>query len=232
MFLYKKIPNFGSSIGTISTFYLSTKKLYHMRYNCSMLEQSIVPSGIFGNSEQNIKIFENFIEEKDLVFLQNFCKTINNFEPVEDSCWDNRTLREDSLYKQNRKIFIMLKYKYSIKIKKMIEDYFKFLLLNSPVSIAVWRVEDEQSPHIDKEDKFGNPSWGTHLYDFSSLIYINEDFGGGELYFPNQDIEIKPKSGCLAFFPGDRFYPHGVKKITSGERFTVPIFWTAKEKFT
>jgi hypothetical protein len=48
------------------------------------------------------------------------------------------------------------------------------------------------------------------------VIYINDDFVGGELYFPTKGIEIKPTAGsCLIFDTGEEFL-HGVRKVGPG----------------
>ena len=60
--------------------------------------------------------------------------------------------------------------------------------------------------------------WSGHL---ACLIYLNDDYEGGEIYFPRQDISIKPKAGTLITFPGSLHYIHGVNKITSGTRYTI-----------
>jgi hypothetical protein len=44
-------------------------------------------------------------------------------------------------------------------------------------------------------------------YDLASLFYFNDEYEGGELYFPVQHgIEFQPKAGAAYFFPGDRHY--------------------------
>jgi hypothetical protein len=51
---------------------------------------------------------------------------------------------------------------------------------------------------------------------FAVVMYINDDFTGGELYFPLKGIEIKPKAGsCLIFDTGKEFL-HGVRKVGPG----------------
>lgn len=62
--------------------------------------------------------------------------------------------------------------------------------------------------------------------DIATLIYLNDDYEGGEIYFPQLGIEIKPKPGDLVMFPDNPGYVHGVKSITSGVRFTTPRWFT------
>ena len=62
---------------------------------------------------------------------------------------------------------------------------------------------------------------------FASMLYLSDDFQGGELYFPLQDnFEIKPKIGMLAMFSGDFNHLHGVRQITNGTRYVQSTFWS------
>lgn len=111
-----------------------------------------------------------------------------------------------------------------------------------------WRKGREQTPHIDyfyeEEpghdyeklaanglpksflDTFGVMFQTKH---YSSLIYLNEDYSGGELYFPNHNFSIKPEVGTLICFRGDEHTMHGVKKVEDGIRYTVSLFWEDTE---
>lgn len=66
-----------------------------------------------------------------------------------------------------------------------------------------------------------------HNYDgrehivFNSLIYLNNDYLGGEFY--TKTAEIKPEIGMLTLFNGQETY-HGVKQVEGKDRFTL-IFW-------
>lgn len=52
----------------------------------------------------------------------------------------------------------------------------------------------------------------------SLLGALNDDYQGGELYICNQKIELK--AGSLVIFPSNFMYPHEVKEVTSGTRFS------------
>lgn len=54
--------------------------------------------------------------------------------------------------------------------------------------------------------------------DRAALLYLNENYEGGILNFPNQNWSIKPKPGTLIFFEGDHTIPHEVTKVTAGIR--------------
>lgn len=53
----------------------------------------------------------------------------------------------------------------------------------------------------------------------STVLFLNDDFEGGELIFPNQDISIKPKAGQLVLFPSNYAYAHESTKITKGIKY-------------
>lgn len=51
---------------------------------------------------------------------------------------------------------------------------------------------------------------------YATIIYINDEYLDGELFFPKLGIELKPKPGTMLFFPGNEEYEHGVKHVGEG----------------
>jgi len=67
--------------------------------------------------------------------------------------------------------------------------------------------------------------------DISALLYLNEDFKGGDLYFPDHNIRISPKSGMLVFFMGTEDYHHTVEVVTEGNREAlVGFYWPVETR--
>jgi hypothetical protein len=62
-------------------------------------------------------------------------------------------------------------------------------------------------------------------FDKSAILYLNNSYEGGELFFPNQNLLIKPEIGDLIFFEGDLNKPHEVKIVTKGERHAFITFY-------
>lgn len=59
----------------------------------------------------------------------------------------------------------------------------------------------------------------------ASIIYLNDDYVDGELYFVNKNYNIKPDPGTLMIFPGNEEYEHGVKTVGDGPiRYVLPGF--------
>ncbi len=64
----------------------------------------------------------------------------------------------------------------------------------------------------------------------SSVLYLNDNYSGGELYFPYFDITFKPKAGSVILFPSNFMYVHEVKTITDGIRYSFPNWFHNLEK--
>lgn len=58
----------------------------------------------------------------------------------------------------------------------------------------------------------------------SFVLFVNDDYEGGELYFPRQDILVKPEKGMALFFPSGVTHPHGVRPVLKGTRYTI-VSW-------
>lgn len=62
---------------------------------------------------------------------------------------------------------------------------------------------------------------------WSAILYLNsseEDYEGGEIWFPKQDIVHSPKLGELVYFKADVDHPHEVKPVLSGNRKCIVFF--------
>ena len=69
----------------------------------------------------------------------------------------------------------------------------------------------------------------TEIEDRSVLLYLNNNYDGGEIYFPKLNISIKPKPGTLIFFEGNEDTAHGVKEISNGCRINfISFLWPIK----
>ena len=107
-------------------------------------------------------------------------------------------------------------------IVKKVVDFFKYTLnLNLSIiqaEIQNWNISSDSDLHIHDANNRTSTK-------FNSLIYLNDDFDGGE-FFTKNGIIIKPKSGKLTLFNGSKVY-HGVKKVYNKDRLTL-IFWWNK----
>jgi hypothetical protein len=58
----------------------------------------------------------------------------------------------------------------------------------------------------------------------SAVIYLNDNYEGGEIYYPRIDNKvIKPKTGDIAIFPSNYIYEHASLPIKSGTKYCVVV---------
>lgn len=100
-----------------------------------------------------------------------------------------------------------------------------------PPSVLKYGPGGRYNAHSDSEywDE-GSHTWKRSLdRDYSILIYLNEGFEGGTLFFPNFDYRIAPKRGMMIAFPSDHRYIHAAEPLISGTRFAV-VSWAKAKK--
>lgn len=79
------------------------------------------------------------------------------------------------------------------------------------------------------ENKLHHDNWlEDQINDHSGLLYLNDDYEGGLLQFPNENVSLKPKKGTFICFIGDDTLPHEVTKITSGHRVNLISFYSIR----
>jgi hypothetical protein len=85
----------------------------------------------------------------------------------------------------------------------------------SPISISKYDEGKFMGPHTDEMS-------GAHI---SGVLYLNDNYRGGELEFPNQGFSIKPEAGSMILFPSTQPYVHDPKPAQGAERYICPVFW-------
>lgn len=204
---------------------------------------SITPSGFFGDSADNIVEIENFLTQEEIEFLDNFGRNNTIWDVTEThynengtviydaNVWADRVATFHTLEKIDPKLVETIQGMIR-RLKIAVDDFFNVNVQATGPAVVRWPVGTRQEPHADKELHEG-PDAGLPndfpWYDIASIFYLNDDYEGGELYFPMQGLEFKPKKGAVYFFPGDMNYIHGVRPVQSGCRYTSPFFWTIKE---
>lgn len=201
---------------------------------------SITPSGFFGSSADNIIALEDFMTEEEITALDTFIRQNQNWDETEthynedgvviydSEYWKDRVATYDTIRKTNEEIPQIIQGMVA-RLKVEVDKHFSVDAVPTSPAMVRWLPGQLQMPHADKE-LHEEPNRGVPndfpYYDIAGLFYINDDYEGGELYFPLQGIQFKPKRGAAYFFPGDMNYIHGVTKIESGIRYTCPFFWT------
>jgi hypothetical protein len=144
---------------------------------------------------------EKFLNKKDREFYLSKAKK-NTGMPWEERLVD-LNLNDPIVLKA---ISFFKKFNYNLKIQQ--------------VQIQTWPVGSWSDLHLHGE----KCDWddGRENIRLNSLVYLNDDFLGGEFFTKN--IILKPKKGMITLFDGSEV-SHGVKKIEKKERYTVILWW-------
>jgi hypothetical protein len=112
----------------------------------------------------------------------------------------------------------------------LITNHFDFpaQLWAETINIVRWPVGYDMQPHIDNQNNDGSSN-GMPQRTFSSVIYLNDNYEGGEVYFPKVNMEIKPRKGMMVAFLSGPDHMHGVRGLKNeGDlRYTFPVWYTS-----
>jgi len=93
-----------------------------------------------------------------------------------------------------------------------------------PPQFLYYNVGGKYDIHNDSEDYINNRLQRVCERDVTFLLYLNDDYTGGELEFPDWGVTFKPKAGTLIAFPSYIEFSHQVRPVTSGERYNL-VSW-------
>jgi hypothetical protein len=159
--------------------------------------------------DDTVFIYENFLE-KPLCepYINRMSDHWNKFKYDHDSIvnWPKRTIdiTNDPII---------------AKVKTFLEEQLSVRLTCDQAQIQIWPKNYGGLLH-----KHSDGTGGRDSTDFNSLIYLNDDYGGGEFY-TEKGVCYKPTVGALTFFNG-AVNMHGVKKVLGSDRFTLIFWWT------
>lgn len=147
-----------------------------------------------------------------------------------DHMWDNRELEPRGLLKHRLMRYVdtpmdNLTQEYALAVKEITARYQDpgFDLVTADYGVFVSHEGYDMAPHIDTINDYG-------LFDYlkyAAVLYLNDSYEGGELYFPNLDYSYAPKMGDLVIFPAnDEKYLHGVKTVLNGNRYTLAYWYS------
>jgi hypothetical protein len=170
-----------------------------------------------GNSSDNIKLIPNFLSNKEIEYLLNNVDENKkvSFESQKDNFgnainWMHIYTGIEDRFEIRRRVASEIIKLYSFDRIKPKEPQ---------LSIAKWEKGTKLTLHVDDLGYITD----NHI---PTLIYLNDDYEGGEISFATHGITIKPKIGDLLIFPGNMHYAHEVKEVISGIRYTLPIWFT------
>jgi predicted 2-oxoglutarate/Fe(II)-dependent dioxygenase YbiX len=174
----------------------------------------------FITKEEN-DYFLNWIEENNFLYDQH----TSSVEYWSKRCIYYNSIRDEVIKTKLVNLIVSIKNvveENSISDQKLFVEYPQFVK---------WENGVELPPHADNIEPDGITPNATPWRSHGCVLYFNSSFDGGELYYPNLNIEVKPEAGMLVAHPAGLKFLHGVKKVESGTRQTMSTFFTYDENF-
>lgn len=94
------------------------------------------------------------------------------------------------------------------RMASMVSEADDSLMLSGFATIQRMQPGVELKSHTDQHT---DPS-----IKYATIIYINDDYKDGELFFENINLKLRPKPKTLLIFPGNEKYEHGVEFVGEG----------------
>lgn len=172
-----------------------------------------------GNSAENIKVVPNFLSKEEIEYLMSDIENRPHISFVSQKDNEGNPLTYMHQYNGIKDINKIIE-----RCKEQISNFY---------GIAKEKVQ-EKEPHLSVVKWTEGTYLNLHIDDLGYvtdnhlpvLIYLNNDYEGGEIKFETHNISIKPNPGDFVVFPGNLNYPHEVTKVLFGVRYTLPIWFT------
>lgn len=169
-----------------------------------------------------IKIIPNFINDED---CETAIRMIDKFDS-KDKLEEFNASMDVLVVPENIPDGIKIIKKYSDKILEEHRKEWGFVsnLYTTEGWLSLWESGRSTGVHSDAHDDY-------EFLIFATVLYLNDsnDYGGGEIYFPNQEFSYHPKKGDAVIFPcGGQEYAHGVGTVLYGRRYTIPMWHTRR----
>eukprot|EP01084_Bolivina_argentea_P074460 135082_1 len=93
------------------------------------------------------------------------------------------------------------------------------------IQIVKWYEGQNLGEHSDAFYVDGTPNYSFYR-KYTMIIYLNNNFEGGEFQFTKRNVTIKPETGKLVAFSAGLYDMHKVNKVLQGNRYTIAAWFT------
>lgn len=121
-------------------------------------------------------------------------------------------------------------------VKEVINPFYGIEVSESEMpQMLSYGIGGHYRPHIDGESLWQTPDgeliWKKSIdRDLSIVMFLNDDFEGGDFVFPELKVRIRPEPGMMVCFPSNHHYRHGVEPVTKGNRYSI-VCWAQVKGF-
>jgi hypothetical protein len=171
------------------------------------------------------KTFDNILTQSEIDNFLNYCYTTDKWAEIPNNFWDKRTIDFSIIKSDNPSLAEILEKAVKNIQSKLVENYnIPDVPCADTISIVRWFPGMKQTPHCDDMSDSKDHSKFSHRY-FGCVIYLNNNYTGGETYYPKHNVVISPKPGMAAVHLGDCNHRHGVTQVEKNIRYTIASFW-------
>ena len=193
----------------------------------------------------NILIAPNVISKEGVAFIIEHAKRqqkedLSVFDPEQSNKSGNTKFSVDKKVRDTQMIDLE-------DIAGEIIDLFRNVVTNVINPFSEFEVKDSElpqllhygvdghyMPHCDGESLWKPPGNEPLIWrkstdrDLSTVLFLNDDFEGGDFVFPEFRVRVRPEPGMLVCFPSTHEYLHGVEPVTKGTRYSIVNWMTVK----
>lgn len=177
------------------------------------------------NLDPNIFLIKNFISQEDANLLTDLAKNATADEwskynytgRDEHNEWEDRILLLEHCGRFDKKaqkvvdnLFIKIQNEINAILSKDIYEYTGFN--------TIYRSVTGQSMNTHHDGGLGAK------FKYGVVLYLNDEYSGGEIFYPHIGIEYKPEACSLVLHPAHEAYRHGVKEVSFGTRYSMTTF--------
>lgn len=184
---------------------------------------------VFGSGVDKIKTVENFMDTHIL-------KAFNDFmiDMAKEHGHKAMHLKDPEHFELPEEFRILIKF-YDQKVFECAKEAYKMDFVDGPATdqlgMVIHTIGSSSDPHTDileaglaaqspGADEFvgWRDAWDGYL---ACNIYVNDNYSGGQVYFPEIPYEFKPKANTLVMWAGNKNFIHGVRDPLDANRFTI-----------
>ena len=193
----------------------------------------------------NILIAPNVISKEGVAFIINHAKKqkkvdLSVFDPEQSNKSKDTKFSVDKKVRDTQMIdlediaseIIDL---YRNVVTNVINPFYEFEIKDSELpQLLHYGIDGHYMPHCDGESLWKPPGNESLIWrkstdrDLSTVLFLNDDFEGGDFVFPELRVRVRPEPGMLVCFPSTHEYLHGVEPITKGTRYSIVNWMTVK----
>jgi hypothetical protein len=175
------------------------------------------------DSEWIINTLENTLSNSQMYYwreaqVTNSDKPIKAARDCSDFKFNDKTL--GSINESNKDLHEIYTKTFNI-VKKCVDDYARYWGINVCYYESFNFVKYEGKGQEFKIHADHGPHYNTTV---SIVVYLNDNYEGGELFFPRLDeLTYSPKAGDIAIFPSNYIYEHASLPMKDGTKYCIVI---------